>query len=135
MPTGYSGKPLADKLGFKPASRVLVRFAPENYRELVTPMPDGVTFVKKLPANIAHVFVKERKKLAAELHDLISANQPPTAIWISWPKKASGVATDITEDTVRAETLPLGWVDIKVCAVDETWSGLKLAKRKATKRA
>ena len=130
---GYSGKPLAAKLGFKPGPRVLVRHAPAHYADLVAPLPDGVTFPKKLPADFAHVFVTDRKKLAAELRELTSAAEPPAAIWISWPKKSSGVATDVTEDSVRAETLPLGWVDIKVCAVDATWSALKLAKRRPQK--
>ena len=102
---GYSGTPLAKKLGFKPAHEVLLVDAPANYRKLVEPLPDRVKFVARLTGttDIVHTFVT---------------------------KKSAKVATDVTEDTVRELALPLGFVDIKVCAVDETWSGLKLMVRK-----
>lgn len=132
MTAGYSGTPLAKKLGFKPGQRVAVVGAPANYRKLVAPLPDGVELGEKpgKATDIVHLFTASRAELAKKLASWRKLLGPEAAIWISWPKKASKVPTDITEDTIRAVCLPLGLVDIKVCAVDETWSGLKLVLRK-----
>lgn len=133
---GYSGTPLAKKLGIKAGSSLFVVAAPDHYDELVAPLPDGVRRVRKIDdADVAHFFVTARARLAKDLRAALSKMRPDAAIWISWPKKAAKVATDITEDTVREVALPLGLVDIKVCAVDETWSGLKLVIRKQLRPA
>jgi hypothetical protein len=131
MTAGYSGTPLAKKLGIKPGSKLFPVAAPAHYDELLAPLPEGVKRVRKIDdADVAHVFVTARARLDKELRAALSKMQQDAAIWISWPKKSAKVATDITEDTVREVALPLGLVDIKVCAVDETWSGLKLVIRK-----
>ena len=132
-PAGYSGTPLAKKLGVKPGHRVLARRPPVAWDELVPDLPEGVKLSARKgrgPYDLVHLFTKKRSELAAELPDLIERIERDGMIWVSWPKKASGVATDVTEDTVRELALPLGLVDVKVCAVDETWSGLKLVIRK-----
>ena len=129
---GYSGTPLAKKLGIGTGHRVWLVQAPANYKTLVAPLPDGVTFVAK-PSNttdLAHVFASKRRELEKTLRSLQSTLKPDAAVWVSWPKKASKLPTDITEDTIREVALPMGFVDIKVCAVDDTWSGLKLVVRK-----
>jgi len=129
---GYSGTPLAKKLGFKPGSAVAAPDAPSNYRALLAPVPEGVT-ISKSPSrdsDLVHLFVTSRTKLAAALKKLRPTIRPDAAVWISWPKKSSKVPTDITEDTIREVALPLGFVDVKVCAVDAVWSGLKLVIRK-----
>ena len=129
---GYSGTPLAKKLGIGTGHRVWLAQAPANYRTLIAPLPDGVTFTTK-PSNatdVAHVFASKRRELKKTLRSLRSTLRPDAAIWVSWPKKSSKVPTDITEDVIREVALPMGLVDIKVCAVDETWSGLKLVVRR-----
>jgi hypothetical protein len=129
---GYSGTPLAKKLGIGTNHRVWLAQAPAHYKKIVAPLPDGVTFVSK-PSNttdVAHVFTSKRRELEKTLHSLRSSLRPDASIWVSWPKKTSKVPTDITEDVIREVALPMGFVDIKVCAVDETWSGLKLVVRK-----
>ena len=133
---GYSGTPLAKKLGFTAGSRVRIRNAPKNYLRLVTPRPADVVISKDLRKNvdIVHVFSKSAKKLASELPCLMHQINQDGMIWASWPKKASGVPTDITEDTIRDIDLPLGLVDVKVGAVDDTWSGLKLVIRKELRK-
>jgi hypothetical protein len=129
---GYSGTPLAKKLGIVEACRVFIIQAPDNYLELLTPLPAKLVFENKLSkhTNIVHIFSVEKKNLQAKLEALRIAIKPDAAIWVSWPKKASKVPTDITEDTIREIALPLGLVDIKVCAVSDIWSGLKLVIRK-----
>ena len=126
---GYSGTPLAKKLGIKPGTRVLVTGAPKTYLES---FPDGVVFEKMVSGSIDlfHVFTDSRAKLTEALAKYRKAMRPDATIWVSWPKKASKVPTDITEDTVREVALPMGLVDVKVCAVDGVWSGLKLVIRK-----
>lgn len=129
---GYSGTPLARKLGFKPGLRVALLAPPDAYREWIAPLPDGLCFEPELTAatDIVHAFVTQSAALEQLLIEARSVLKPAAALWISWPKKASKQATDITEDRIRALALPLGWVDIKVCAVSEVWSGLKLVVRK-----
>jgi hypothetical protein len=130
--TGYSGTPLTKKLGFKERSLVLLIDAPKDYAQLVAPMPTGVQFISKPSRNvdIAHVFVSRRSTLSKHLSKLRETLDVQASIWVSWPKKTAKVPTDITEDTIREVALPLGFVDIKVCAVTDVWSGLKLVLRK-----
>ena len=132
---GYSGTPLAQKLGIQPGSAIFVVAAPGHYDELLAPLPEGVKRVRKIDAaDVAHFFETSRARMEKDLRAAVPRMQQDAAIWISWPKKAAKVATDITEDTVREVALPLGLVDIKVCAVDETWSGLKLVIRKELRK-
>jgi hypothetical protein len=130
--SGYSGTPLANKLGIKAGSEVLAVAAPANYRKLLAPLPDDVTFGDRLTAStdLVHLFTRQRAGLEKSLHGWYGKLRADGAIWISWPKKSSGVATDITEDVIRSVALPIGFVDVKVCAIDDTWSGLKVVIRK-----
>lgn len=128
---GYSGKPVWQKLGIAPATRVLVRHAPSEYASLIgIPETDLMFASPRGPFDLAHVFATSAKALAQELATLEKRLPARGVIWISWPKKAAKVATDITEDTVRKIALPLGLVDVKVCAIDQVWSGLKLVWRR-----
>jgi hypothetical protein len=129
---GYSGTPLAKKLGFRDGSRVVVLDAPPNYAALLQPLPEGVHFGEALSsaADIVHAFCLRKNALQVGLQSWRETLRPDAMVWVSWPKKASKVPTDITEDAIRALALPLGFVDVKVCAVDEVWSGLKLVVRK-----
>jgi len=133
---GYSGTPLAAKLGIKEKTRVYLVNAPREYRTLLEPLPREVVFSARPgpTIDVMHVFVRRQAELRATLPVLQKSMRPDAAIWVSWPKKASGVATDITEDTIRTIALPMGLVDIKVCAVDDTWSGLKLVIRKELRK-
>jgi hypothetical protein len=125
--SGYSGKPVVQKLGVKPGFRILCVGAPAAYADIVGKLPAGVTMASaaKAPLDMVHLFVTEAKGLAAKLRDYRKAIAPDGMIWVSWPKKSSGVATDLSDVVVRDTALPLGLVDIKVCAIDDTWSGLK----------
>ncbi|WP_193531706.1 DUF3052 family protein [Roseateles aquatilis] len=129
---GYSGTPLARKLGLRAGHALWVLNAPEDYDAWTAPLPEGVTRAGRPTAkvDIAHVFLVERADLARWLKDLRAQLRDDAALWISWPKKASKVPTTLTEDVIRQECLPLGWVDVKVCAVSDVWSGLKLVVRK-----
>lgn len=129
---GYSGTPLAKKLGIAAGVRVVARHAPSDYARLLEPMPAGVVFETNVSReiDIVHVFAERKASLKSELEALRHSIKPAGAVWVSWPKKASKVPTDITEDTIRELALPLGFVDVKVCAVSEIWSGLKLVIRK-----
>lgn len=133
---GYSGTPLAAKLGIREGGRVVLRSAPPNYLRLLAPLPEGVVFARTLDerVDVVHLFVKKRSKLVDGLVALLPKIRSDAAIWVSWPKKASKVVTEITEDTIREVALPMGLVDVKVCAVDEIWSGLKLVLRKEHRR-
>jgi hypothetical protein len=133
---GYSGTPLAKKLGIGSSTRVFLSGAPKHYLELVAPVPKGARIVRKIDdgTDIVHVFATERARLAPLLRSTLAKLRPDAAIWVSWPKKSSKVRSDITEDTIREIALPMGLVDIKVCAVDEVWSGLKLVLRKQNRR-
>ena len=126
MPAGYSGTPLAKKLGYADGVSVYAIGMPASVKAA---KPKFATKAAKgQPA--AHVFATEAKKLEAELKKLRPLIAPDGMVWVSWPKKAAKVATDITEDNIRAIALPMGYVDVKVSAVDEAWSGLKLVIRK-----
>ena len=129
---GYSGAPLGKKLGIKPDSRVWAPGAPRGYRKLVSPLPAGARLVARAghDLDVIHLFTKSRRELAATLPGLIPRIKRDGVIWVSWPKQASKVDTDVTEDLIRTLALPLRLVDVKVCAVDDTWSGLKLVIRK-----
>lgn len=135
-PAGYSGTPLVQKLGVKPAFRVKTKNAPANYSKMLQPLPENVVISTRLraPVNLWHIFSASRRELARKLPDCRDEIEQNGMIWVSWPKKSSGVASDITEDTVRELAFPLGLVDIKVCAVDEIWSGLKLVIRKENRK-
>lgn len=131
MTVGYSGTPLAKKLGIKEGFTVLGVNLPDNYGELVDPLPDGVKVVEKPQTNLdlIHFFTNSAGELLkglSEYKDLIKQNG---TIWVSWYKKAVKMPTEISEDDVRNTALDLGLVDVKVCAVDEQWSGLKLVIR------
>jgi hypothetical protein len=130
---GYSSTPLARKLGFTEGTRLLARQAPDHYREWLEPLPDKVIFARRLSAaiDVIHLFVTQKSTLQRELSALRESIRPDTAVWVSWPKKTAKLPTDITEHTIREVALPLGFVDVKVCAVTEAWSGLKLVIRKA----
>jgi hypothetical protein len=134
---GYSGTPLPQKLGIKPASIVVAIDPPENYRKLLGQIPSGVNFATRPvgKTKFVHLFAKERRVLQAHLQTLRRKIADDAAVWVSWPKKSSGVPTDITEDVIRAVALPLGFVDTKVCAVDEIWSGLKLMIRRENRKS
>jgi hypothetical protein len=129
---GYSGTPLAKKLGIAEGMSVWTIGAPPHYRELLVPLPGGVTFTSALTKETAiiHLFATRRGDLEKQLRNLRKRMPKDAAAWVSWPKKSSRVETDITEDVIRDVALPMGLVDVKVCAVDEVWSGLKLVIRR-----
>ena len=133
---GYSGTPLAKKLGIKEGCRFFLFNAPKNYRDLVDPLPEGAQVVPRIDArtDVVHIFSTSRTDLARAVRSALERLRQDASIWVSWPKKASRVPTDITEDTIREVALPMNLVDIKVCAVDEVWSGLKLVVRKSARR-
>jgi len=128
---GYSGTPLAKKLGLKDDYIVLLSGAPDGYRTVLD-APRSVRFVTKVSSavNLAQIFSTRRAQLAHALAGYRQSLAPDAVVWVSWPKKSSKVPTDITEGTVREIALPLGFVDVKVCAVDDVWSWLKLVVRK-----
>lgn len=133
MPAGYSGTPLVRKLGLRPGWRVAVLGAPEGLDELLGELPEGLRIVRRLAEGIdaAWIFVLARRDLERRLPELLRRLPPGGTLWISWPKGASGVPTDVTENVLREIVLPTGWVDIKVAAIDETWSGLRFALRRS----
>src|ERR1700751_2522650 len=124
---GYSGKSVVQKLGIKPGFCILVDGAPSAYGDLVGPLPADVkiTTRPKPPHHMVHVFATQTAGLAGKLRSYRAAVAPDGMIWVSWPKKSAGLATDLTDVVVRETALPLGLVDIKVCAIDDIWSGLK----------
>jgi hypothetical protein len=133
---GYSETSLPQKLGIKPGLSVVTINAPTNYRRLLGTIPVGVTFSDRLrsDSSFVHVFIKKRSELEKRLSDLREKITDTGTVWVSWPKRSSGVLSDVTEDVVRAVALPLGFVDVKVCAIDETWSGLKLMVRRINRK-
>jgi hypothetical protein len=133
MTSGYSGTPLAKKLGF--SGRVYAHCVPESVKAEIA-QSQAVEWVELISgANDAHLFVTLRAELEALLIETRQILPATATVWVSWPKKASKVPTDITEDTIREICLPMGWVDVKVCAVDAVWSGLKLVVRKELRNA
>ena len=136
-PAGYSGTPLAKKLGYAPGMSAYLDGAPDHYAELVAPLPADVTFPAKLKKGVplVHLFTASAVELAKKLRKYRTTIAPDGMVWVSWPKKAAKVPTDITEDVIREVCLPMGFVDVKVCAVDATWSGLKLVIRKELRTA
>ena len=128
---GYSATPLVSKVGFKPGMRAHYVNAPEHFPALVGPLPAGVRVLARAAADLDLVvlFVRERAELQRRLVSLQPKLAPAGMLWVAWPKRASKVPTDITEDVVREVALPRGLVDVKVCAIDATWSGLKLVIR------
>ena len=132
MTIGYSGTPLAKKLGVKEGYVVLTINAPDDYDDLVAPLPADVTVVDspRTDVDIVHLFTNSRDEIFSKLAECVRLVKQEGSIWVSWYKRAAKLPTEITEDTVREAAFPLGLVDIKVCAVDEKWSGLKLVIRK-----
>jgi hypothetical protein len=129
---GYSGTPLVKKLGLEPGMTVQVVDAPAPYERLVDALPADLRFVSRAGAGtqLVHLFVRESARLQKLLSSLRERLPSTAVVWVSWPKKSSGVAADVDENAVRRLALPLGFVDVKVCAIDATWSGLKLVVRK-----
>src|ERR1700757_5248084 len=134
---GYSRTPLPQKLGIKPDLNVVTINPPPNYRRLLGTVPNSVRFSDRLKpdSSFVHVFIKTRSELERRLPVLREKIADTGTVWVSWPKRSSAVPTDVTEDVVRAVALPLGFVDVKVCAIDETWSGLKLMVRRENRKS
>jgi hypothetical protein len=132
MSAGYSGTPLVQKLGFKSGMKAAILGAPDGFDDTLGALPDGVTVARRLGQgkDMVILFVTERAVLSKRLDALRAAIAPDGMVWVAWPKKAAKMQTDVTEDVVRAVVLPTGLVDVKVCAIDETWSGLKIVIRK-----
>ena len=129
---GYSGTPLPKKLGITEGVRFAVRSAPAGFDATLGELPYGVEWKRQLKPGLDVVvaFFTERAMLAPSWAGLTAAVAPNGTVWVAWPKRSSGVPTDITEDVLREDLLPSGWVDNKVCAIDETWSGLRFALRR-----
>ncbi len=134
---GYSGTPLAKKLGIQELSRVALVGAPEGFERELEPLPTGVRFLEPRAGDLDVIvfFTTRRAELERRFAALAGRLQPAGGLWIAWPKKSSGVATDLTEDVLREVGLPHGLVDNKVCAVTEVWSGLRFVIRKENRRA
>ncbi len=133
---GYSQRSLVEKLGIKPGTRIAILNAPRGYRATLGKLPAGVTVAVNPRGQLPFIqfFAVSRSVLESRFPALLRALDPAGALWVSWPKKASGVPTDLTEDVVREIALPTGLVDVKVAAVDDVWSGLKLVRRLKTRR-
>lgn len=134
MTQGYSGKPLAAKLGIKPEHIVVLDNAPPGFA--IEGLPDGAKMLTRpgrAEYDVILAFCPDRARLAARLPVLLARTSTAGMIWVAWPKRASGVPTDLDENGVRELALPLGVVDVKVCAIDATWSGLKLVRRLANR--
>jgi hypothetical protein len=131
---GYSGKPLAAKLGIKAEHVVLMDGAPEGFA--IEGLPAGTSIARRAgrtPYEVVLAFCPDRARLAKRLPELLAKTTAAGMIWIAWPKRSSGVPTDLDENGIRELALPLGVVDVKVCAIDATWSGLKLVRRLANR--
>jgi hypothetical protein len=128
---GYSGTPLAKKLGIKPGFHIFVDSGPVDYVKLLEPLPDDVSLVPRPARNLdmIHLFTKQARELKTKLPRYMQTIVGNGMIWVSWPKKTAKIETDVTEDVIRDIALPLGLVDTKVCAVDDVWSGLRLVIR------
>ena len=129
---GYSPRALVDKLGIKPGARVALVGAPAGFESALEPLPDRARVGRRLQkgSDVAVMFTTSRAELARRWGALSDAVGPTGAVWVAWPKRASGVVTDMTEHVVRDVVLPTGWVDTKVCAIDDTWSGLRCVLRR-----
>ncbi len=132
---GYSGTPLVKKIGIKPGHRLAIINAPDGFEKELRPLPQGIESSARAPLDVAILFAANRSVLEKSLESLAAKLAPAGMLWVSWPKKAAGMASDLTEDGVRKMGLMAGLVDVKVCAVNEVWSGLKfvipVAKRGA----
>jgi hypothetical protein len=128
---GYSGKPLADKLGIKPSMRVAVVHGPKEFAAWLAPLPADARLLDARAKNVgcAMLFVTRSSELVRDIAGVLKRLDGGGMCWICWPKKSSGVATDVTETLLRDVVLPTGWVDVKVCAVSDIWSGLKFLRR------
>ncbi len=135
---GYSGTPLAEKLGIAAGMTVATLDAPPEYAQWVAPLPTGAQIApasrRLAAAGLVHLFATSAAALDTQLKRLRKTLDDEVVVWVSWPKKAARVPTDVSEDTIRVLALPLGYVDVKVCAVSEVWSGLKLVVRKELRR-
>lgn len=132
MTEGYSGKTLAQKLGVKDGDTLAVMDAPTHYPGLIEPLPTGARLIDgpDPEARILHLFVRDRADLEAKASTAFGHRPEGGMVWVSWPKKSSNLFVDLTEDGLREVLLPTGWVDVKVCAVDADWSGLKFLRRR-----
>lgn len=132
MPTGYSGKPLYQKLGIKSGCRIIVIGSPVEYETLLEGVVPNLSITGSTSgkADLAHLFATRTDQLRKQLPVLMKAIAPDGGIWVSWPKKSARIETELTEDIIRQIAIPLGLVDVKVCAVNDTWSGLKLVIRR-----
>lgn len=133
---GYSGKPLFGKLGVGEGAEVAALAVPRDYAARLGGLPAGAAIASRLSARttLVHLFATRRSELARRLGELRGRLAPAVPVWVSWPKRTAGVATDLTEDVVRELALPLGFVDVEVCAVDAVWSALKLVVRRELRR-
>jgi hypothetical protein len=131
MTAGYSKRSLVEKLGIRPGFRIAFLSAPQDYPKILGPLPQNVEIKKQLvgPLDLVHAFCKQRQILGTDFSRWKQSLAPDGMLWVSWPKQSSGVSTDLNENIVREVGLKNGLVDIKVCAVDETWSGLKFVYR------
>lgn len=130
---GYSGRSLAAKLGVKEGASVLLVGAPPAFEDRLAPLPDGARLTRRSgpsPVDMALVFVTTRHDLATRFPKVATCLPPAGPLWVAWPKRSSGMASDLTEDVLREVCLPTGWVDTKVCAVDDVWSGLRFVLRR-----
>jgi hypothetical protein len=129
---GYSGTPLPKKLGIGEGTRFAVKSDPPDFAASLGPLPTGAERRTQVrgPLDVVLAFYTERARVVRDWPALTKAAAPNGAVWVAWPKRSSGVATDITENTLREDLLPSGWVDTKVCAIDDTWSGLRFNLRK-----
>ncbi|MDQ6717792.1 MAG: DUF3052 domain-containing protein [Gemmatimonadota bacterium] len=126
---GYSGTPLVAKLGIKRGSRVIFRHEPRNFRGLLIGLPEDLVYASRGELDFAVLFVKDFATLRRDFAAIMKRLAPAGMLWVSWPKKSSGLAADLDENTIRDHGLAEGLVDVKVCAIDDTWSGLKFVRR------
>lgn len=133
---GYSGTPLLRKLGIREATQIVALNPPDGYESLLGPLPEGARIIQESRGSVAfaHLFTRSGAELRTALTRLRRKLANDGTIWVSWPKRASKIKTDVTEDVIREVALPMGLVDVKVCAVDESWSALKLVIRKSERR-
>ena len=134
---GYSGVPLTKKLGILANSELVIINEPQEFRQLIKPIPEGVRVEARVTkgTDMVHIFATSKNRLSESLQLCVKQMARDAVIWVSWPKKSSQMRSDVSENVIREIALPLGLVDIKVCAIDETWSGLKLVIRKEKRKA